>query len=789
MGLLSNLADNLLPRQRRGRGGGGRPLIDVPEFYASDVGYVGATMNAITAVPEGAMKNVMGNVTIGLYSTGGFNVNIGGAYNVPVLSVQGIADTLNDPNAAAHSAADYVGRTIGGRKGNFWTSTSRWSRMMNGFGERYAKSMIKSSSALSQDEKNGLLEALNADVTRIPDSLREEGRRAYANVVASEFKKYGADDASASALGNMLNNMDSTGLRQKIYRKAKIAGGRSGYYNRGKRVADVLASEASSTSSMQALLKTSKGAELGGVVEQFLDASDNDLITMAYKERLARLESKGGDSKKIAIKLKELLDNGGLSAGSFDVGKYNLSPLAIVNGIRELLLIGSYSKSFKNNILNGNALLWFDLGKSSNDQGKSMARWFSGLVSDPKFKEMNISGKAGFLFLFHPGSIARMFWDGDWFKVLEAQLKAGKLLDPNKEISKFLKKGIKGNINDFRDRLLREVGLKELLLKLEQLNPELAKKVQNVFKIGLDEYARSWAKGAVKIAFKKAGESVAKLLTKFGLKKLGQWLGTVLLPGIGSILGWIVGELVWTVVDSFMWKLLEIVIQLLFLVIAIIIIIIMFVCGIFMESQNMFPVMLLPGQDLTTHNPRGGEEDVGGDEYLGPGVPFDYTKIESGGILNNQVCTQGYFGNSSDPVCNWSHCNLVAKEGKYAIDVSGSTDNTAYSPVNGTVSRIIKNYESLDRIEIQGDGITFYMIHIDADTCRVAKGDTVSKGEALCKLYGNDGNVDVKCPNSNNICWTGPHIHIYATNEAGLGVSNLHEIIKIDANLCDTSNN
>ena len=271
--------------------------------------------------------------------------------------------------------------------------------------------------------------------------------------------------------------------RRKIYKKAGVAEGRSGRFSRERKIADALAGQFSSDPQMQALLKGQDGVAFGSAVADILGVTDEELKKKAYAARLKKIEARGGDAAVIAQKL----------------GKRDSKRIRALDaiGVARNFWFGIYSTNLKFGLLNGNALLWS--GYKEVD-GNGLAKWMGGMMNGAKMKEMKLDGLNGILFLAHPGSWMRALWDGDWFKVAEAQLKKYGLR--KKDIAAFWKNGIKGTINNWRDALLKKTGIKDLILHLQAINPELAAQVQKIFKSGIDEFARSWVKGAIKQAFK-----------------------------------------------------------------------------------------------------------------------------------------------------------------------------------------------------------------------------------------------------------------------------------------------
>ena len=205
--------------------------------------------------------------------------------------------------------------------------------------------------------------------------------------------------------------------------------------------------------------------------------------------------------------------------------------------------------------------------------------------------------------------------------------------------------------------------------------------------------------------------------------------------------------------------------------------------------------MILPGQSMNTYNPQESGEDEYGQEYQGGlGNVVNAESIDSGEIMPGQYCTQGYKGATS---------HLPYYPGTLALDISNGIAQNAivYSPVDGVVDGIFRGTPSLDKIVIKSNEpvdnpIYFHMTHIDADTCRFAKGDSVAKGDSLCTLFYSptaiyatnaEGEYIYDSKGNKILRWSGTHVHIRANNNNG-AVANLHELIGlpgIDPETCN----
>ena len=101
---------------------------------------------------------------------------------------------------------------------------------------------------------------------------------------------------------------------------------------------------------------------------------------------------------------------------------------------------------------------------------------------------------------------------------------------------------------------------------------------------------------------------------------------------------------------------------------------------------------------------------------------------------------------------------------------------------------LVKGATSLDKIVVRSSEPTdnpvyFHMVHVEIESCRVSRGQTVSRGESLCRWFTSN-EEEIKCPNGDSICWNGAHIHVYAQNSSG-NITNLHQLIGVDLSSCD----
>jgi len=467
---------------------------------------------------------------------------------------------------------------------------------------------------------------------------------------------------------------------------------------------------------------------------------------------------------------------------------------------------GTFGKDLMKNIVSGEMARWIASGSSQITDPKTSLDMLTRSLGTKSSFLRGVRRSAATAYLFNPFAAITAPWNGQWFSMLYAM--KGTFTDKNitRKVANFfedsrllnslpkafqiprgwlrealtkyklgnfdLKRGVRGAWEDFIQLTIAQSGMDTAITLLEKSGLHgLALKLRSVKNVGIPKLVEAAMKKFVNVSFERLTDGLMKLLIKLNFHGLAQLVGSTV-PVVGNFVASVFSSLVTMVVENIMWDVFEVFIQGIFLVVCILVILTMNIISYGQRMNNLIPISLLPGETAATYDPnagtsifnegRGGSVETGDGNYdPNMGAMLIDLKLSYGtkGLFTSYACKQGYYGNTDDDSCTWSHCNSTARN-EYALDLSPrGSDGVVKSPISGKVVRMsrgsIAPFDSIVIEEVE-TGARITLLHVDLSKCVVEVGDTITPGQDLCGLFV--GNPD----DYSDQIWTGAHIHTYA---------------------------